>query len=223
MSKEEDCYTHEWTADDWKKDWQDGKPRWSMADIYWPLEKHIDRLTRGKPSTFFVPCCGDMVDMKWLLDRGHTVIGAELIATAASSFFQTYNIEHDVTDVKNYGKLYKSKDGKMKMYIGDVMKFNSQYCEGDVDVIYDVGAMQAINTSERVAYVDMENNVLKSGGILFVNLMGDQEEPDKSEIVPPVFQAAYDKIVTLFEVERVEQYKMEDMYSICNFYLCTKK
>lgn len=35
MSKEVDCYTHEWTADDWKKDWQDGKPRWSMADIYW--------------------------------------------------------------------------------------------------------------------------------------------------------------------------------------------
>lgn len=25
-----------------------------------------------------------------------------------------------------------------------------------------------------VSYVDMENNVLKSGGILFVNLMGDQ-------------------------------------------------
>ncbi|XP_057303479.1 probable thiopurine S-methyltransferase [Hydractinia symbiolongicarpus] len=226
MTKEDEYFAQEWTVEDWKKDWDGGKPPWWQDKIYWPLEKHIDKLTHGKPSKIFVPCCGNMVDMKWLLDRDHTVIGADIVEAAASSFFQSYNIEHDVTDVKDYGKLYESKDSKMKMYIGDVMKFNNQYCEGGVDFIYDVGAMQAINPSQREAYIDMEYNVLKSGGMLFVNLMGSHDVPDDAEVVPPVFQAAYDKLITRFKVERIERYKMdidpEYGISFCNFYLCTK-
>lgn len=35
MTKEDEFFSQEWTVEDWKKDWDGGKPPWWQDKIYW--------------------------------------------------------------------------------------------------------------------------------------------------------------------------------------------
>ena len=52
-----------------------------LLQLYWP------RLGLEAGSEVFVPLCGRSLDMVWLADQGHRVIGAELSQIAIDEFF----------------------------------------------------------------------------------------------------------------------------------------
>merc|ERR1712137_1006755 len=59
------------------------------------LTKHVDRLTQKRDKQrIFVPLCGKSIDMKWLADRGHEVIGNEAVDEGCRLFFEEQRIPY---------------------------------------------------------------------------------------------------------------------------------
>uniref|UniRef100_A0A674A8S8 Thiopurine S-methyltransferase n=1 Tax=Salmo trutta TaxID=8032 RepID=A0A674A8S8_SALTR len=53
------------------------------------LESYIDKVLCGRKGVrFFFPLCGKAVDMKWLADMGHPVVGVDIAEMGSMQFFE---------------------------------------------------------------------------------------------------------------------------------------
>ncbi|KAK3091731.1 hypothetical protein FSP39_022238 [Pinctada imbricata] len=144
----------EMTVNDWDVRWHDRKIGFHKNTIHPLLDKHVEKLIAGRTNIkIFFPLCGKAIDMKWLSDKGHTVIGVEGSEMAIQEFFQEQNMKFNTVDVPSIGgKLFTSEDNKIRLYCADFYLFNSEL-EGKVDAVWDRGAMVAINRCDRPKYV----------------------------------------------------------------------
>ena len=61
---------------------------------YGKFAKHAKDLASGRKNLrIFVPMCGKSVDLRWLADNGHTVVGVEMAGIAVKSFFEENQLE----------------------------------------------------------------------------------------------------------------------------------
>ncbi len=138
----------------WKDAWAKGRTIFHEGKPNEFLEKHVDALTGGKSAiTIFVPLCGKTVDLKWLYDRGHSVVGVEVATQAIEEFFSENNLEFTKEEVdKVHGTLYKSYDGRIRLYACDLYDFSSKVESGMLGV-WDRGSLVAINKEDREKYM----------------------------------------------------------------------
>jgi thiopurine S-methyltransferase len=134
--------------------WQD---RWRLAQTafhqssvdrylsaYWPA------LNPPANSTVFVPLCGKSLDLLWLRDRGHSVVGVELSAVALESFCLEHGIparrrllpDFDVYDAEN-----------LHLFRGDFFGLTRAQL-GTANLVYDRAALISWAPSLRAAYVE---------------------------------------------------------------------
>ena len=58
----------------------------------------MDRVISGKSGcSIFVPLCGKTLDLIWLNEKGHTVMGCELSEVAAKQFFEENKIPYSTS------------------------------------------------------------------------------------------------------------------------------
>ncbi|XP_013388873.1 probable thiopurine S-methyltransferase [Lingula anatina] len=150
--------------DGWIGAWERNSTRWHMPNVNCFLEEFLDVLLAGKKAAkILVPLCGKTIDMKWLADLGHTVIGVDGAEKAATEFFTEQNIAYKVEPCDAIqGTLCCSMDNKIRIYVGDFFKFNQDF-EGQFDAIWDRASLVAIDESDRLQYVNILNSVLKPG------------------------------------------------------------
>ncbi|XP_033738514.1 probable thiopurine S-methyltransferase [Pecten maximus] len=149
-------------VDEWQKRWAERKIGFHQDAVHLYLEKYIDKLlNKHEKIDVFMPLCGKAVDIKWLADKGHSVVGVECSSMALEEFFDEQNVEYTTEPVNEVkGSLYKSKDGKIKLYCCDFFAFNKDIA-GQFDAIWDRAAMVAINRSDRVKYTDLLKSLMK--------------------------------------------------------------
>lgn len=150
------------TAEGWNK-------YWSSADIdnehiFDPHEcllKYQSNLLQGKPKIkVLVPLSGDTHDIKWLADLGHDVVGVEFAEKAVRHFFKIYNIDFTVKEIESLkGKVYKSSDQRIRIYVCDFFLFNPEV-ESEFEAVWDSGAMQSLPKAELQKYVDVIKPVM---------------------------------------------------------------
>jgi thiopurine S-methyltransferase len=70
----------------WSDRWRTGQISFHQAQPDRNLTRHWQDLGLAQGSRVFVPLCGKSVDLLWLRDRGHSVIGVELSAIALEAF-----------------------------------------------------------------------------------------------------------------------------------------
>eukprot|EP00057_Strongylocentrotus_purpuratus_P003075 XP_003725864.2 PREDICTED: uncharacterized protein LOC100892034 [Strongylocentrotus purpuratus] len=96
--------------EDWLEQWKKGKTRFTMKVPNRMLVKHYDKLVEGKTNpVFFLPCCGKSLDIKWLADKGHSVVGVEIAEMACRQFFESHDLKYEEEEIKDgpKGKLFK--------------------------------------------------------------------------------------------------------------------
>ncbi|XP_072045629.1 probable thiopurine S-methyltransferase isoform X2 [Amphiura filiformis] len=141
----------------WINTWEEGRSPWHRPQVHPMLEKYLDKVIAGRHSCrIFFPLCGKAVDMKWLADKGHTVVGVELSGKGIKQFFQEQNVEYDVSPVENLpdAELYKSKDGKILIYKADLFAVSRDVL-GTFGGMWDRGSLVAIDKEDRERYVDL--------------------------------------------------------------------
>ena len=56
-------------------------------------QKYFDLLSGGKSNlSILVPLCGKTLDITWICEKGHNVVGCDLSDVAAREFFEENNI-----------------------------------------------------------------------------------------------------------------------------------
>ncbi|XP_052240799.1 thiopurine S-methyltransferase-like isoform X2 [Dreissena polymorpha] len=61
----------------------------------------------GGAKSVFAPLCGKSLDLIWMYNRGHTVVGAEIAEQAVQELFSEKKLDVHVQHVEGVGPLYK--------------------------------------------------------------------------------------------------------------------
>ncbi|XP_062301619.1 probable thiopurine S-methyltransferase isoform X3 [Osmerus eperlanus] len=139
---------------EWEERWQEDKIGFHQPNIHPMLESNIEKVLAGrKEVSFFFPLCGKALDMKWLSDMGHSVVGVEIAEKAIKQFFEENNMTYSEEEVPVIpgAKVYKSSEGNISLYQCDLFNFSSSVA-GQFGGIWDRGSLVAINPADREKY-----------------------------------------------------------------------
>ncbi|HEX7418054.1 MAG TPA: hypothetical protein VF315_08380, partial [Steroidobacteraceae bacterium] len=73
--------------DFWLQRWQLGQTGWHQDAPHWGLVRHWSVLALDSTARVFVPLAGRSLDLLWLAQRGHAVVGCELSPLAVRKFY----------------------------------------------------------------------------------------------------------------------------------------
>ncbi|XP_006818719.1 putative thiopurine S-methyltransferase [Saccoglossus kowalevskii] len=142
----------------WNERWEQGRIKgFHLPHVNELLSEHLHSLINGrKKLRIFVPLCGKSVDMIWLANQGHIVIGVEFSKLAILQFFGENSLEYTATSVDKLvnGELFQNKEGNIMIYKCNLFDLSSDII-GQVDAILDRAAFSAIMPVERQKYRDL--------------------------------------------------------------------
>jgi thiopurine S-methyltransferase len=120
---------------------------------YWPL------LGLPSNSRVFVPLCGKSLDLMWLRDQGHSVIGVELSPLALESFLMEHAIPAK-RHVLSCFDVYEA-DG-FTLFCGDYFKLTPALL-GGVSGVYDRAALISWTPAARESYAEHLTSLTSPG------------------------------------------------------------
>ena len=186
--------------------------RWATEQIGWHREVHNDMMVEHWPAIgapegceVLVPLCGKSLDMHWLAERGHAVVGIELVEQGVKAFFAEAGLS---PDRKEQGDHVRYSRGPFTLLQGDALGLAPGTVQAEA--WYDRAAMIALPDEMRTAYVEQLRQQTKPGAVgLLITFTYPQEEMDG----PPF--ALLDEDVQRyfaegFELERLEKVDLEE-------------
>lgn len=195
------------SAKDWSdKSWGSDKICFHMPKCNPMLVKNIDALLRGRKNVrIFFPLCGKAVDMKWLYDEGHSIVGLEGSAKGVQEFFKENNFTFSSESVAD-GKftLYKNEDNRIRIFCGDIYDFNSAL-GGKMQGIWDRGSFVAINREDREKYSKILMDLMDKD----CHYLLDTFQYDSSEYAGPPHPTKTEEVHKLFG-EKCEVTQLEE-------------
>ena len=114
------------------------------------LIKYVHELTGGRSNLrVFVPLCGKSLDMLWLAEQGHNVVGVEVVKQAIESFFEENDLTFSVEKVKLTASVdpvdvYKCVEKKIIIFCCDLFVLSEEDVGGRFDAIWDRGSLSAM-------------------------------------------------------------------------------
>nr|XP_020453192.1 thiopurine S-methyltransferase [Monopterus albus] len=150
------------TLEKWEKNWQEDKIGFHQPHVNKVLENNIHKVLAGRTGvSFFFPLCGKAVDMKWLADMGHSVVGVEISEKAIKQFFEENNLTYSEEPVPAIPgmKVYKSSEKNISLYKCDLFNFSSSI-RGQFGAIWDRGSLVAINPRDREKYSSLLTSLM---------------------------------------------------------------
>src|SRR5690606_28669479 len=92
-------------ADFWLERWRDGRTHFHQNRVTPLLQKYWPTLSLPQGASVFVPLCGKSLDMLWIAEQGHRVVGSELSQLAVEQFFDENKL-HPATHASAAGQHY---------------------------------------------------------------------------------------------------------------------
>jgi thiopurine S-methyltransferase len=133
----------------WLEFWRDERTDFHQSAVNPLLSKFWSGLELTRGSRVFVPLCGKSLDMLWLAQQGHEVIGVELSPIAVADFFR----ENHLQPVKRQiGMFTLWSAGRISILCGDYFAL-AKTDLGRFDTVYDRSALTALPENIRGQYV----------------------------------------------------------------------
>ena len=162
-------------ADFWHERWESGQTAFDQQVPHRWLDGHWSELGAADGSTVFVPLCGRSIDMVWLADHGHRVLGVELSSIAIADFFAGVGLEPEVREV---GAFTVSSAGPYELWCGDLFDLTANDL-ADVAAVYDRASMVALPPEMRERFAaHLTATVPSAAPIFLVAFEYDQSEMD---------------------------------------------
>lgn len=119
----------------------------------------------------FVPLCGKSLDMRYLEDQGHPIVGIDLASLALEAYFEEAG---EQVQPESHNSLHVYRGRQSTLYCGDLFEMSAAEVES-VDAVYDRGALVALPPEQRRRYADHLQRILPVGArVLLVALEYDQ-------------------------------------------------
>lgn len=156
----------------WLRCWRGQEIDFHQAKVNALLIQFWSKLNFPNIERVFVPLCGKSLDMIWLLEQGHQVIGVELSPIAVRAFFQ----ENNLLPVKRrHGKFTVWESGKLSILCGDFFSLK-QTDLGQIDAVYDRAALTALPEALRKMYVSHLRKIVPNNANVVLLTTEDEEE-----------------------------------------------
>lgn len=163
-------------AEFWIERWRDGRIGFHEGQPNRFLVRHGERL--GERRRVLVPLCGKTDDLAWLAERGHSVVGIELVEDAVRAFFE----EHRVTPtVRQRGSHIEYTAGEITVFAGDLLAASANLI-GPIDAVYDRAALVAMPPELRPRYAAHVRSLVGPGS---PGLVVTLEYPHDQMVGPP--------------------------------------
>lgn len=176
--------------DFWHERWEQGQIRFNQPVPNPLLVEHWAAVAGPVDRPVFVPLAGKSIDMVWLADQGHHVIGNELSPLALEQFVA----EHGLTPQRRTERGFEVLTaGPYELWCGDLFELQAADLAA-VGAIYDRASLVALPPAMRRRYADHLTAVLPAdASVLLVAFEYDQAEMDG-----PPFSVTADEIAELY-------------------------
>ena len=124
-----------------------------------------------KPGRVLVPMCGKSLDMRWLADKGWSVLGVELSQLAVENFFQEWGRQPREQAAAEF-RCYSA--GRVEILCGDFFHLEPLHVQG-VTALYDRASLVALPADLRADYAAQLRFLLPQVPQMLVCVDYDQE------------------------------------------------
>lgn len=174
----------------WQQCWRDRNTAFHQKTVNSLLTRFWPTLGLDPQARVFVPLCGKSLDLLWLAQQGHAVIGVELSQIAVRAFFHEHRMRPSRRQV---GRLTRWEHANIAILCGDFFQLTAEALTGVV-AVYDHAALTALPEDIRHAYLAHLEKVLPAACKM---LLLTTEEPDEGETADQPFAIA-DEIARLY-------------------------
>ena len=148
--------------------------KWKLNEIGFHQESTNESLREFWPSlgapaggAVLVPLCGKSLDMCWLAERGHAVVGIEVSPLACEAFFDGLKLK---PATENAGAFRSFSAGPYRILQGDFFSATAADV-GPVAGFYDRAALVAMPPDMQPAYARQLLNLLPTSAVGLVNCL----------------------------------------------------
>lgn len=156
----------------WLEFWRDQRTDFHQSVVNPLLSKFWPELGLPQGSRVFVPLCGKSLDMLWLAQQGHEVIGVELSPVAVEDFFRESGL---LPTQQQVGGSTLWRAGKISILCGDYFAL-TQSDIGIIDTVYDRSALTALPEEIRGLYVAQLSRIVSDTAEVFLLTVEDAAE-----------------------------------------------
>jgi thiopurine S-methyltransferase len=189
----------------WHNRWMSQQTGWHRAEFNDLLVKHWSTIGATAQGEVLVPLCGKSLDMVWLAEQGHTVVGLDMVKQAIETFFEEQGLEVESTEHDHHTRHVHPP---FTLLHGNVLEIKPKTVQADA--WYDRAAMIALPVESREAYVAQLRQQTKPGAVgLLITFAYPQEQ-----MQGPPFSLQDEHVFELFsegfDVECLETRELED-------------
>src|SRR5699024_2304846 len=128
--------------------WRQREIGFHQPEVHWALKSFWDQLSTEHVRRVLVPLCGKSLDLRWLAQRGHGVVGVELSGRAIEAFYHEWS---KPAKRARAGRLQHWRAENVEIFEGDFFDFESST---PFDCFYDRAALVALPIDMRTRYLD---------------------------------------------------------------------
>lgn len=177
-------------AHDWLDRWREGRIGFHRDRPHPVLVRHWPRLGVRPGTKVLVPLCGKSLDMRWLGQHDHPVLGIELAPEAIEQF-----VEEGTSEISRYRQdgfdIYRQ--GNVELWCGDFFHFHIQQA-AEIGAFYDRAALIALPAPTRQRYAFHLAQLLPPGAAgLLISLTRTLDDGG------PPYTVSGDEVRELFE------------------------
>ncbi|MDF9391469.1 MULTISPECIES: thiopurine S-methyltransferase [Methylococcus] len=177
--------------DFWHERWQQKQTGFHQSQVDPLLETFWPRCVDPARPRVFVPLCGKSLDMMWLRNRGHAVLGNELSPIAVDDFFRENGLSADTTPL-GHG-FVRVQSGEMSLLCGNYFELTPDLM-GEIGAVYDRAALVAMPPAMQDRYAGQMLRLLPHHPpMLLITL-----EYEPAEMNGPPFPVPEETVVRLF-------------------------
>jgi thiopurine S-methyltransferase len=136
--------------DFWHDRWRSAQIGFHRPAIDDNLIQHWRSLSLPKAARVLVPLCGKSLDLLWLRDQGHTVVGIELSDIALQAFFVENGVAARRRALPSFD-LYEAEN--LECFRGDLFELTAERL-GRVAAVYDRASLISWAPEQRGRYVE---------------------------------------------------------------------
>lgn len=183
--------------ENWHARWRDGRIGFHQASVNKLLMKHWPTVCDDPDAEVFVPLCGKSLDMIWLAERGHDVIGVELSDIAIDAFFSENALSRQM---RQDGPFTISETrigengGSVEIWCGDFFAFSKDRLKM-TSAAYDRASLIALPTDLRRRYAQTLCDLLPANARTLLQVIAY----DQSLMNGPPFSVTDAEVTELFK------------------------
>ena len=181
----------------WQQCWREQQTDFHQKEVNRLLIRFWRGLNLAQSSRVFVPLCGKSLDMIWLAQQGHEVIGLELSPVAVRTFFRE---NHMRPSRRRVGQFTLWQYGRISILCGDYFSVSGADL-GTIDVVYDRAALTALPENIRRLYVAHLKLILPPACKVFLLTVEDADEGEAREVTLGASAEITELYSQAFEIE----------------------